>query len=175
MKRITLPTLLTSLLLFLAACGPNSEKEKVELNQNETVETNQKADPIEVAEEDKVAKSYAVSGMVCEFGCAKFIEEEVSAYFGVVDFSVDYEAETAEIVYDKSKTNSGEIIAFVEGLNDGKYSMTEVDPSLENAPKVNNNSADSASLGDAAEVRIPRMESFKFSFPKVITYFMRRL
>lgn len=179
MKKQILPILATGLLFFVAACGPSdgniSADESTELH-SETKDSS-KSEAVQIAEENKVEKTYAVSGMVCEFGCAKFIEDEVSEHPGVAEFEVDFESETAKIVYDKSKTNSEEIIAYVKSLNEGKYSMEEIDPSLGNASveKVNPSDSLNANGSGNADVSIPRMENFRFSFPKVITYFMRRL
>lgn len=174
MKNKTLPSLITSLYLLLAACGPSTEKTDIETKPNDKNETAQ----VEVADEDKISENYAISGMVCEFGCAKFIEEEVSSHGGVLDFKVDFKNETAEIIFDKSRTSSSEIMALVGGLNDGQYSMTEISSEAEGSSIEENpskNSVDSTSFGGNAQISIPRMENFKFSFPKVITYFMRRL
>ena len=176
MKRIKLLGLSTCAVLFIAACGPTTENKTADTQETEKSIKAEKA-KVEVAEENKVSKLYTVSGMVCEFGCAKFIEEEVAAYPGVVEFKVNYEGETAEIVYDKSQTDSEEIMEYVSGLNDGQYAMTEIDPSAVPTPKKTESVKDSAQHRgmDASAEMLPKMQDFRFSFPKIITYFMKRL
>lgn len=145
MKQNKLIVLFATTLLFITACNSSPEK-GISEDQKTEVKENTK---IEVAEKDKVSRTYEISGMTCEFGCAKFIEEKVGAHNGVVAFNVNFEEETAEIVYDKSRTSSEEIIAYVGELNDGEYSMSEIEASATQPSKNHETMTDSAKIGSA--------------------------
>lgn len=77
----------------------------------------------EVLEENKATVSLTIEGMVCASGCAKGIEKELNTVNGIVECSVDFDTETATVVYDKTKLGEQDIVAIIEDLNDGQYSV----------------------------------------------------
>ncbi|MGD2004637.1 MAG: heavy metal-associated domain-containing protein [Flavobacteriaceae bacterium] len=71
-----------------------------------------------VAEE---ALKMNIEGMMCAIGCAATIEKNLSKTPGVVSANVDFEAQTAWVVFDAATTlNAAKLIAVVEKSGDGK-------------------------------------------------------
>lgn len=73
-----------------------------------------------------------ISGMTCAEGCAKGIESSVYRIKGVKKSTVNFDTQTATIVFDASKTSKEEIIKNIENFNpaettERKYSVTLID------------------------------------------------
>ena len=154
---LTFIVLLFSVLL-ISACQSSSEQ--AALNKNNTTEK-------PVLAENKESASYKIEGMACEFGCAKFIEKKIADLNGIINFKVDFELSEAKVTFDNSKISNDEIVEFVEKLNDGQYKIKRI----ENASSDAN-----GKMGSSAQVKdLPTVKSFNISFPKLITYFTRRL
>lgn len=64
--------------------------------------------------------NFAISGMTCEIGCAKTIASKLSKKEGVLEAKVVFEDSTAIVKYDANKLDKKEIIAFIDGIADGK-------------------------------------------------------
>ena len=62
-----------------------------------------------------------ISGMTCEHGCKNAIETKVAKVEVVSNVKVDFETAVADISYDPSKTNPGDIIAVIQGIGGGLY------------------------------------------------------
>ena len=70
--------------------------------------------------------SLAISGMTCEMGCAKKIASDLSKKEGVLKANVVFTDSIATIKYDANITSKTDLIAFVDGIADGKtYKATE--------------------------------------------------
>ncbi len=105
------------LALILVSSFAVSCKKEVKKNEEKKQET---AQSIQEA-------SFAISGMTCEIGCAKTIASKLSKKEGVIDAKVVFNDSIATVKYHADKTNKKEIIAFIDGLVDGKtYKSSEV-------------------------------------------------
>lgn len=79
----------------------------------------------EINTENIIVADYAIDGMVCAMGCAKTIQDELSATNGVANCEVNYEEKTAHVEFDHSQLTEIELIALIEGLADGKYKVSK--------------------------------------------------
>lgn len=111
MKKLFSGFVLASALFFFLACGSSTSKEA-------------QSGISLIAEENKATLHLAVEGMVCAKGCAKGIEKELNTVQGIGDCKVDFEAGIAKVVYDKTKLNSEDIMAIIEDMNDGQYTVS---------------------------------------------------
>jgi len=68
-----------------------------------------------------------ISGMTCQMGCAKSIEEKLANLQGVKAADVDFENEIANIEYDKSIVSINDLIASVHTLKGGKYEVNSAE------------------------------------------------
>jgi len=101
----------------MVAVGCKKEPKKKECHKTEqTANTNA----------EKLALN--ISGMSCEIGCAKMIESKLSKQDGVLDAKVIFNDSLAQISYDASKTNKASLMAFVEGIAENSYKVTEAAP-----------------------------------------------
>ncbi|NUM50937.1 MAG: heavy-metal-associated domain-containing protein [Flavobacteriales bacterium] len=135
---------IASALLFSLSCSPKQEAE---------------IQKTEVATENRATLHLAVEGMVCASGCAKGIEKELSTVNGIVSCEVDFESESATVIYDKSKLEERDIIALIEDINEGQYTATVVS---ENAVPA---SADTAKIVSSANTT-EKMGGFDGTKPK---------
>lgn len=87
--------------------------------------------PIETPEEilvvaDKVAE-FDVEGMVCQMGCAAAIKGELLKTNAVAECDIDFEEERAsnpvKIKYDSQKIDSTQMIALIEEINEGQFTV----------------------------------------------------
>jgi periplasmic mercuric ion binding protein len=108
MRKSVFLGLTVSFALFFSACNQNAEQSKNEGS-------------VEIAE---AQVTVAVDGMVCAMGCAGKIEETLNETPGVNSASVDFEAGTASIVYNSAEMSEEEVIAVIEGVNNGQYHAT---------------------------------------------------
>lgn len=73
--------------------------------------------------------SFTVEGMTCAVGCAKTIQEELSALEGVEIATVDFEKKLATISFDKTIQTPENLIKVVEKVGDGKtYTVSNLKP-----------------------------------------------
>lgn len=64
--------------------------------------------------------TFTIEGMTCAMGCAKTIEEKLSAMDGVQKAEVNFEAKTATINFDRDKLQSADLKKAIESCADGK-------------------------------------------------------
>lgn len=67
------------------------------------------------------AVTVSIEGMVCEFGCAKTIQDEIAGLEGVTYSAVDYEGGQGTFKFDESVTSAEKIVAAIGEVNDGAY------------------------------------------------------
>lgn len=78
-----------------------------------------------------------IAGMTCAEGCARGIESSVYKIKGVKKSTVNFDTQTASIIFDADKTTKEEIVKNIETYNPGegierKYVVTLVTPTPEN-------------------------------------------
>mgnify|MGYP002725825131 CR=1 FL=1 len=66
-----------------------------------------------------------IEGMTCAMGCAKAIEKSLLGIEGVVAGSVDFEGQEGTFGFDASTVEAKDLIAAIEKVNDGAYSVTK--------------------------------------------------
>lgn len=109
-----------------------------------------------------------VDGMVCSFGCAKYIEEEVSKLSGVSACTVDFETGKAQIAFVSETIDKDEIVNAISNLNDGQYKVSVLD--ISSVKSLNKSGG--AEKTNKKKVQSPEVT---FHFPQLVTYFMHRL
>lgn len=81
----------------------------------------------EIKPENLQKISFTVEGMTCAVGCAKTIQEELSALDGVQKATVDFEKKTATVSFDKTIQTPEDLTKVVEKTGDGKtYTVSNV-------------------------------------------------
>jgi mercuric ion binding protein len=128
----------------------------------------------EVAKKDLIANAemqFEVEGMVCEMGCAKTIEEKVSGMAGVVSCKVDFANKTAQISFDHSAIKEGEIQKAIEEMHDGQYQLKGIEVKQKTGGEEEVEKAEQLKGADDPV----SVNEASFSFPELITYFMRNL
>lgn len=65
-----------------------------------------------------------IEGMTCAMGCAKAIEKAMLEIPGVVLSKVDFEAGIGTFSYEGADVKSEDLIAAIEGVNNGAYSVS---------------------------------------------------
>ena len=104
--------------LFLLMACQTSTKPKVI-----TVNTSEKVSP---PNPELVSADYAkmtIEGMTCAIGCAATIEKKLNQTAGVVSATVDFESETAWVVYDSNSMNLDGLTGVVKSVSDA-YSVS---------------------------------------------------
>lgn len=66
----------------------------------------------------------AISGMVCEMGCAGLIEKELNAMEGVAIAEVIYKDSVANISFDNAVVSENDILALVNSIANHQYKAT---------------------------------------------------
>lgn len=110
-KKISLLVLSATLIISVSSCSSSEEDVVI--------------DKTEINTDNIVVADYAIDGMVCAMGCAKTIQDELSATNGVASCEVNYEEKTAHVEFDGSQLSEVEIIALIEGMADGKYKVVK--------------------------------------------------
>ena len=81
----------------------------------------------EIAAENLKETSFSIEGMTCAVGCAKTIQEELSALDGVQTATVDFDKKLATVTFDKTVQNPESLTKTVEATGDGKtYTVSNV-------------------------------------------------
>jgi periplasmic mercuric ion binding protein len=81
----------------------------------------------EIAAENLKETSFSIEGMTCAVGCAKTIQEELSALDGVQTATVDFDKKLATVTFDKTIQNPESLTKIVEATGDGKtYTVSNV-------------------------------------------------
>jgi copper chaperone CopZ len=71
--------------------------------------------------------TFVIDGMMCEVGCAKYIDEELEKMEGVIDCDIDFESKTANVKFDNSLISEYAMIDVIESLKDSIYKVTQVE------------------------------------------------
>lgn len=82
-------------------------------------------DKTTIEAENIVIADYTVDGMVCAMGCAKTIQDELSAMNGIASCEVNFDNGKAHVEFDKTQLSENEVIKVIEGLADGQYKVTK--------------------------------------------------
>lgn len=109
-----------------------------------------------------------VDGMVCSFGCAKYIEEEVSKLSGVSGCTVDFENGKAQIAFASEAIDKDEIVNAISNLNDGQYKVSVLNIS-------SSKSLNKSGGAEKTNTKKDHSPEVTFHFPQLVTYFMHRL
>jgi Cu+-exporting ATPase len=64
--------------------------------------------------------SFTVEGMTCAIGCAKTIQEELTALDGVQEAKVDFDKKLATVTFDKTVQTPESLTKVVQETGDGK-------------------------------------------------------
>lgn len=105
----------TSLTLF--SCSQKSCDKNAKHNEEEIA-----VEKVAVTPNDEA--KLAISGMVCEIGCAGLIEKELNDMAGVAVADVVYEDSTATVSFDNNVVTKDEIISMVNSIANHQYSAT---------------------------------------------------
>jgi len=82
---------------------------------------------------------FLVKGMMCERGCSSYLKNKISEYTGVVNCNIDFSETKLLVDYNNEMVSSDELIAFVNDLNNGQYSLELLsDKTITNANTENN-------------------------------------
>src|SRR6478752_3155310 len=113
-KSIAVITL--SVLLF-ASCKDSKTVVKIETVSIETTTPKVKK---EIAAANLQTASFTIEGMTCAIGCAKTIQEELTALDGVQDAKVDFDKKLATVTFDKTVQTPESLTKIVQATGDGK-------------------------------------------------------
>jgi copper chaperone CopZ len=100
--------------VFLLACGGVEEAHTTD----------------EVIVEADAKAIFTIEGMVCEAGCASFIDTELEDLSGVASVEVNLDAKTAEIYFDQSILSERDCIDLINSVKDSSYSVSNVEVML---------------------------------------------
>lgn len=103
--------------LLFASCKDN----KAEVNA-ETASTEVAAPKVkkEIAAANLQTASFKIEGMTCAIGCAKTIQEELTALDGVQEAKVDFDKKLATVTFDKTVQTPESLTKVVQETGDGK-------------------------------------------------------
>lgn len=155
--------------IAFVACN-STEQSKTEAKE-EIVKT-------EILAENKTEVKMEIEGMVCAMGCAKYIEDNVADLNGIVASKVDFESAVATFEFDKTAMSAEEIETFISEIHDGQYKAKillgqEVETSTE---EVEKEATEVKSKATEEESSISAVrEKINFSFPELLTYFLKQL
>jgi periplasmic mercuric ion binding protein len=100
--------------LFLLACGDSQNKQLTE----------------EVIVDADASAFLTVEGMVCEAGCAAYIDKELESLDGVASVDVDLESKIASISFDNSLVSERKFVDVINTIKDSTYSVSNVEVKL---------------------------------------------
>jgi mercuric ion binding protein len=102
--------------LFFASCKDNKAEVKTETTSTEAAPKVKK----EIAAANLQTASFTVEGMTCAIGCAKTIQEELTALDGVQEAKVDFDKKLATVTFDKTVQTPESLTKIVQATGDGK-------------------------------------------------------
>ena len=108
-------TLVLTSVLFVGC----KEKE-TEMVAKETATTAAPKVKKEIAAANLQTESFSVEGMTCAVGCAKTIQEDLTALDGVQKATVDFDTKLATVTFDKTVQTPEKLTTVVEAAADGK-------------------------------------------------------
>ena len=103
--------------LLLVSCKKNAEEITKETAVAEKVVPQAKKP---IAAENLQTANFSVEGMTCAIGCAKTIQEELSALDGVQTATVDFDNKLGTVTYDKTVQSPETLTKVVQATGDGK-------------------------------------------------------
>src|SRR6187402_966187 len=103
--------------LLFTSCKDNKAEVKAE-----TASTEMEAPKVkkEIASANLQTASFTVEGMTCAIGCAKTIQEELTALDGVQEAKVDFDKKLATVTFDKTVQTPESLTKVVQETGDGK-------------------------------------------------------
>jgi len=101
--------------LLFTSCKDTKDAAKVETTETATPKVKK-----EIAAANLQTASFKIEGMTCAIGCAKTIQEELSALDGVQTAKVDFEQKLATVSFDKTVQSPESLTKTVEATGDGK-------------------------------------------------------
>ena len=115
-------TLILTSVLFVGC----KEKE-TDIVSKETAETAAPKVKKEIAAANLQTASFSVEGMTCAVGCAKTIQEDLTALDGVQKATVDFDTKLATVTFDKTVQTPEKLTTVVEAAADGKtYKVSNI-------------------------------------------------
>jgi periplasmic mercuric ion binding protein len=102
--------------LLFASCKENKAEIKAETASTEVEAPKVKK---EIAVANLQTASFTVEGMTCAVGCAKTIQEELTALDGVQDAKVDFDKKEATVTFDKTIQTPESLTKVVQATGDG--------------------------------------------------------
>jgi mercuric ion binding protein len=115
-------TLVLTSVLFVGC----KEKE-TDIVSKETAETAAPKVKKEIAAANLQTASFSVEGMTCAVGCAKTIQEDLTALDGVQKATVDFDTKLATVTFDKTVQTPEKLTTVVEAAADGKtYKVSNI-------------------------------------------------
>ncbi|WP_281226967.1 heavy-metal-associated domain-containing protein [Flavobacterium aquiphilum] len=103
--------------LLFANCKDNKTEVKTETASAEAVAPKVKK---AIAPENLQTASFTIEGMTCAIGCAKTIQEELTALDGVQEAKVDFDKKLATVTFDKTVQTPESLTKVVQDTGDGK-------------------------------------------------------
>jgi mercuric ion binding protein len=100
-----------SSLLFIS-CKDNKTEEKKEIAVTKVKK--------EIVAANLQTASFNIEGMTCAVGCAKTIQEELTALDGVQTATVDFDKKIAKVTFDKTIQTPEKLTTIVQATGDGK-------------------------------------------------------
>jgi mercuric ion binding protein len=110
--------------LLFASCKDNKAEASSKTTASETTAPKVKK---EIAAANLQTASFKIEGMTCAIGCAKTIQEELTALDGVQTAKVDFDKKLATVTFDKTIQNPGSLTKVVQATGDGKtYKVSDM-------------------------------------------------
>lgn len=103
--------------LLLTSCKDNKAEVKTETASTEAAAPKVKK---AIAPENLQTASFTIEGMTCAIGCAKTIQEELTALDGVQEAKVDFDKKLATVTFDKTVQTPESLTKVVQDTGDGK-------------------------------------------------------
>ena len=103
--------------LVFAGCKDGKTEAKADMVSTETTTPKVKK---EIAPDNLQTASFNIEGMTCAVGCAKTIQEELTALDGVQTAKVDFDKKLATVTFDKTVQNPENLTKVVQETGDGK-------------------------------------------------------
>lgn len=110
--------------LLFASCKDNKAEASSKTTASETTTPKVKK---EIAAANLQTASFKIEGMTCAIGCAKTIQEELTALDGVQTAKVDFDKKLATVTFDKTIQNPESLTKVVQATGDGKtYKVSDM-------------------------------------------------
>ena len=115
-------TLILTSVLFVGCKEKSTDKVSKETATTETPKVKK-----EIAAANLQTASFSVEGMTCAVGCAKTIQEDLTALDGVQKATVDFDTKLATVTFDKTVQTPEKLTTVVEAAADGKtYKVSNI-------------------------------------------------